>query len=363
MSNEPNLTRKEGWRQWVDAPPRQRPERLARSQLAALSTAAKQEYDDSRFEWHANFGTIKTPQLQAIHEQLRLIVTTNRHGPDRVKGAAVIDALSGLGKSTIVNAFAREFDREQRQRYGETTEDGHERIPVFRVELSSRTTLRSLNQMICDFYAHPGLKRATATSLGAFAADSVRSCGTRIGIVDELHFMNVKRADGIEVSNHLKSLANLLGITFIFAGVGLVDRGIFSEGLDTKHRIFAQTARRATRLALPPFTIEDDDGKEAWRNLLKATEQQVVLAEHRPGDLTKMSDYLFARTTGHIGSCMTLISRGCTQAIFDGVERLTEELLDRFRIDEAAEDERTGLQENFAAGKLTTRTRKKSSRS
>jgi hypothetical protein len=38
----------------------------------------------------------------------------------------VLDALPGLGKTTIANTFACEFDRAQRRRLGEVTDDGRQ---------------------------------------------------------------------------------------------------------------------------------------------------------------------------------------------------------------------------------------------
>ena len=45
--------------------------------------------------------------------------------------------------------------------------------------------------------------------------------------------------------------------------------------------------------------------------------------------LTGLADYLFERTSGHIGSFITLITRGCVTAIRSGEEKLTAALLDR----------------------------------
>ncbi|MBW6434934.1 TniB family NTP-binding protein [Actinoplanes hulinensis] len=349
------LSRKEGWRRWADAPSRERPEPLTPRQLAVLGQDAKADYDDARHDWHANFGTINTPQLAAIHEELDQIVATNRQDPDRVRGAAVIDALPGLGKTTIANTFARDYDRTQRRRHGERTDDGHERLPVFRVGLTSRTTLRTLNRMICEFYGHPGTDRASAAQLATFAVDCVLSCHTRIGIIDDLHFIDPNRRDGVDVSNHLKWLANELPVTFIYAGVGLADRRLFAEGLTGDSAIMAQIARRWTRLELPPFQIGDATGRRRWRSLLKATERQLVLAKAHPGMLAGLDDYLFARTTGHIGSFITLITRGCYKAIRTGAEVLTESLLDTVRIDEASETARHQLQAAITADRRPRR--------
>lgn len=75
-----------------------------------------------------------------------------------------------------------------------------------------------------------------------------------------------------------------------------------------------------------------------------------MLADHLP-------DYLFARSTGHIGSLMTLISRGCQRAIRTGAERLDTEVLDQVKNDAAAEAARARLEASLAGGRLTSRPR------
>jgi hypothetical protein len=345
-----SLSRKEGWRRYVDTPPRDPPERLPHDQLSLLGAGAREDYDEARHDWHANFGTLRTPQLAAAHDELELIVSAGRQDPDRVRGAAVIDALPGLGKTTAANSFARGFDRAQIRRYGPVTAEGHERVPVFRVGLTSNTTL---NRMICEFYGHPGTSRASAAELASHALDCVLSCETRAGIIDDVHFIDPRRKDGLDVSNHLKWLANELPVTFIYAGVGLAGRRFFAEGLTGENAVLAQTARRWTRLEVPPFEITSDAGRQHWRGLLKAAERQLVLSRARPGMLTGLADYLFERTTGHIGSFVTLITRGCFRAIRTGEERLTAGLLDSVRIDEASEQARHQLAAAFAAGRLS----------
>jgi hypothetical protein len=69
----------------------------------------------------------------------------------------------------------------------------------------------------------------------------------------------------------------------------------------------------------------------------------------------ELSDYLYARSSGHIGSLTTLINRGCQRAVRTGVERLTQDLLDRVKNDEASENARKELQSAIRAGNLTTR--------
>ena len=70
-----------------------------------------------------------------------------------------------------------------------------------------------------------------------------------------------------------------------------------------------------------------------------------------------LSDQLFMRSTGHIGSLMALIRLACQKAMRTGTEKLTVELLDTCRIDSAAELGRRELHAAFRTGKKTTRLR------
>ncbi|MFF2378654.1 AAA family ATPase [Streptomyces xiamenensis] len=349
-----SLSRKEGWRRYVNAPPRQRPEALTRSQLTGLGREGAEDYNDSRHDWHANFGIVATPQLSAIHDELDQIVASNRQDGDRIRSAAVIDALPGLGKTTTANLYGRDFDRQQMRRLGEMTHAGHERIPVFRVGLTSNTTLRTLNRMICEFYGHPATDRANAATLASHALDCVLSCETQLGIIDDVHFIDLDRRDGLAVSNHLKWLANELPVTFVYVGVGLAERRFFADGLTGKNVVLAQTARRWTRLGVDPFRLDTDEGRRHWRRLVKATERQLVLVEQQPGMLVQLTDYLFERTSGHIGSYFTLLMRGCYRAIRTGNEALTRDLLDEVRLDEASEQARKQLAAAIAHGHLSS---------
>ncbi|MGH3235153.1 MAG: hypothetical protein ACRDOH_18280, partial [Streptosporangiaceae bacterium] len=90
------LSTRQGWNEFVTAPPRQRPELLTPAQVRALPARARLEYEERRSVWHANLGPLRTPQMRAVHEHLDDITEANRQDGDKV--AAVIDAYPGLGK-------------------------------------------------------------------------------------------------------------------------------------------------------------------------------------------------------------------------------------------------------------------------
>ncbi|EIC65497.1 ATP-binding protein [Mycobacteroides abscessus] len=351
------LARKEGWERFVNTVARIPPELLNRKELAQLTEEAVDDYNRQRREWHANLGPIRTPQLAAVHEDLWDIVDSNLQDGDKAKGAVAIDAFPGLGKTTAVLDFARKFHRREVAERGSETSVGDERWPVCRVGLTGNTGMVEFNRAMLSFYAHPGISRGSAAHFAHRALDCVLACETKLLIVDDLHFLRWRNSVGVEISNHFKYIANEFPVTIVFVGVGLAARGLFSEGHSYEDAVIAQTGRRTTKLDMGPFAIDTEEGRAHWRQLLLALEQRVVLVDKHPGMLAdSLPDYLFARSTGHIGSLMTLISRSCQRAVRTGTEVLTQELMDQVKNDEASERARQELQTAFKVGRLNTKT-------
>lgn len=341
-----SLSTYEGWKVFVDRPARERPEPLTRSELAALEPIERAVYDASRRLWHANI-LLRTHSLEEVHTQLNDIVDSNLQDSDRVKSAAAIDAPPALGKSTVVNTFGKDFHRRRVLEAGEYVDEDRDvlHLPVCHITVPGRLTIKGLHMMILGFYAHPaaaGLFRrpAAGRDLARAAADCIERHDTRLMIIDDVHFLNMRTRDGVEVANQLKWLSNEYNATFLFAGVALRERGLVGEGQLGENAAMAQTFRRWTVLSLDPYGLRTKQARTEWDRLLWNIEQKLVLADGRQGMLLEMAGYLFARTTGHIGSLMDLIRRGASRAIRTNEERLDRALLDSIRIDEGAESER-----------------------
>lgn len=364
-SNLDNLTlsRKEGWRDYVEAPKRIRPEALSRAQIRRLSEAAADIYNQRRADWHNNIGPLKTPQLAGLHEDLWDIMDSSTQDGNHAKGAVALDGYPGLGKTWAVEAFAKEFHRREVRHRGEFTRAGDERWPVCRIGMRGNTSMKDFNGALCDFYAHPGGRRGTAEQLGRRAMDCVVSCETRLLIIDDLHFLHWQRSGGVEISNHFKYIANEFPVTLLSIGIGLGDRGLLMEDLccsvdsaGYKDIVLEQTTRRTTMLEMRPYQVDTERGRRQWRTLLATIEERLVLGSKRPGMLADdLSDYLFIRSTGHIGSLMELIRRGCVKAIRTGAEALNQKVFDSIKIDSAAEKARQELAAAFRTRRLTTR--------
>jgi hypothetical protein len=187
------------------------------------------------------------------------------------------------------------------------------------------------------------------------------SCETRLLIIDDLHFLHWQRHGGVEIGNHFKYIANEFPVTLLSIGIGLGERGLLMEDSGStindapyEDLVLEQTTRRTVMLEMHPFDLQTERQRRQWRSVLTTIEDRLALAAKRPGMLAdELPEYLFARSTGHIGSLMELIRIACARAIRTGAETLNQKLFDSFRIDSAAEKARKELATAFRTRKLT----------
>lgn len=330
------LSRKAGWDAFVNGSPRPDFAVLTLEEMAGLSDAELEDYNAARDVWNTNPPTVRTQQLDAAYRIIGEVMASNHRDSDKLRGSVVIDAEPSLGKTTIATRYAQWFHRTTYRRYGPTTADGHQRLPVAFIPLTAGITLKGLNQKLLEFYQHPAARRGSRTELTSLAIDCVTSCETRLIVIDDLHFIDFAHRNGTEVSNHLKGLANELPVTFIYVGVGLREKQFFDEGMLGEATSYAQTSRRATRCPVVPFRIDNDAGMRAWVMLLTTLERHYKLAATRPGMLTDHARLLHTRTQGRIGSLTNILDRACYRAILDGVECINADLLSAVSVDNAA---------------------------
>jgi Bacterial TniB protein len=344
---------KEGWSAFVNAELVPQPQLLTTRRLAALSSKDRAVYNRERERWHANMGTLRTPRVRKLLAELDMVLRSNVQSGEHAKGAIVVEGDSYLGKTTLVQLFAKEFHRQQIEAYGEMTDEGDERWPVAYVTLTGHPTMRDLNASLLHYFAHAG-GRGPAGDLVRRALDTFLKCNVRLLVIDDLHFLRWESGDGSKVSNHLKYLVNEFPITMLLIGTDLTELGLYRSVHGLGKAVLGPTARRTTSYRLEPY---QDDDKE-WRSVVHAIERNLVLARHKDGILThQLSGYLLDRTTGYMGSLVTLINRSAVRAIVSGAEAITEKVLEDTVIDIAAEKQRQD-----AAARRRNRTRSKARR-
>jgi hypothetical protein len=221
--------------------------------------------------------------------------------------------------------------------------------------------MKDFNSALCDFYAHPRRRRGTTEQLGQHALDCVLSCETKLLIIDDLHFLHWQRLGGVEIGNHFKYIANEFPLTLLSIGIGLGERGLLIEepsctidGVSYRDMVLEQTTRRTIMLEMREFGIGDERERRQWRTVLTTIEERLVLGAKRPGMLAdELPEYLYERSTGHIGSLMELVRIGCARAIRTGAETLNKKIFDSFKVDSAAERARKELATAFRTRELS----------
>lgn len=356
-----SLVQKEGFSALAEAAPPERPDDLTIDQYRNLTARATSAYNEQRRIYHANYGPIATPMLTRATAVLDEVYETNRYKRgDKLCTPIILSAPAGLGKSTLVVDFAQSVFRERRAGQGDLTDRGDEYIPVGYISLNSKPTPRSVDLQICEFYGEP--MSGVATQLELRAADSMRKCKTELFIVDECQFIDQDQRLGPETVNHLKSLVNLMPGTFIFVGTGMFkDEQLAARRLDADkrtrkahdHILLQQMKRRWIPLAFEGFTLSTTRERQEWKSVLLTIERDLVLCNKRPGMLIDLSEYLFARSSGHTASLMSLVVRAAHRAMESGDEKLSRGLLDKVKIDAAAERQRQAYVAQFATGQLS----------
>lgn len=352
-----SLARKEGWRDMVNAAPSEPPEPLSAREIRRLSPQAAAEYNAARLRWHAQMGTIMTAECRSVLEQLEDVMACNSQTGADCKPILALSGLPGLGKSTVAREFGKTVHEQQIAEYGEFTRAGDERWPVCRIGMTGATGIREFNAAICDFYAQPVVRRPSIIDFLRIALECVCACETRLLIVDDLHFLHGQYRRLSELSNQFKYIANEFPVTVLLIGIGLKERNALLDDIGSyEAHEMEQLLRCTTAVDMHPFTVGSKTARRQWHQLLLTLEQRLALGSKHPGMLAEdLSDYLFIRSTGHIGSLMSLLRLGCQKAIRSRAETLTAELLDKCRIDSAAELGRRELAAAFRTGAKTTK--------
>ena len=160
---------------------------------------------------------------------------------------------------------------------------------------------------------------------------------TAVGKIDDVHFLDLSDKEGKLANDHLKQLANHTAATFLYAGVDQEASGLFLEGRAKTRG--TQTAGRNDLYHVTPFKITTQDRVREWASVIASMETHLALYRHQSGSLHRQHwRYLHQRTGGSIASLSHLLRESAVQAVSDGTEAVTRDIMDRIVIDRQAEE-------------------------
>lgn len=311
----------DGWRRFINADP-STIELLPENRWTGLSEAARRDYDEARIAHHSDMVVVTTSTMSEIIDEGRLLTLMNQRENGARRGL-MVSGFAATGKSTAIKQLGRVHELRVRARFPHTGD----RIPIVYVTCPPKGSPRKLAMEFARFLGLPPIgARQNVTDIADAVCRVLIDARTDLVIVDEIHNLNLETSAGEDLSDHLKYFTEHLPATFIYAGVDVEHSGVFTG---TRGR---QLAGRCSLIPTGAFPCTEE-----WHSLIAAMEATLRLHHHQPGTLLEQARYLHQRTGGTIGSLAHLIKKAAIRAILTGTEALTEPLLDKVRIDHAAE--------------------------
>lgn len=159
---------------------------------------------------------------------------------------------------------------------------------------------------------------------------ALRRCGTRLIVLDDMHFLRTHKQLGREALDHIKKLNNELGEyggTIVMVGADLESTELWDD---------RQITGRLQAIELTRFTDTTAEDRINWQRVLKGFETDLLplFPASPPAVLSQGSaGLLLRRTQGSIRDLHELLVAAARQASDDASWAITPQLLERTELD------------------------------
>jgi hypothetical protein len=313
---------KEQWREYCaynPTPDSQRPN-LSLSEIQALSDVERVAYNEARFAYINEERILPTRDLKSIENTARRFLLASQSPTFVVRRGMRVSGAARTGKSTAVMWAGKRLEAKLRTDNRRTDDPSY--LPVVYVSITAATTPNKLWAVLAEFVGVPQLRGRNSDTRMFDLTRLLRDLGTRFVIIDDVQRLNTDRAAGAEVADALKTFAEYLDATMLYAGISLSTAPLFTGDTGSQWRA------RTIPVEMHTYSLATDAGRHEWRQLVASFEHYLPLARHQFGPLVDSADYLYHRTGGSIASLRDLIVDAATDAIDTGEETITERLLD-----------------------------------
>ncbi|MFJ9085832.1 TniB family NTP-binding protein [Streptomyces sp. NPDC102384] len=309
------------WRCFVNEDPPEF-ELLTEADWRELTEQERDEYDESRVDYHSELIIVETPAIREILHQGRLLTLVNRREISARRGL-IVSGPWATGKSTAIKQLGRAHELRVRRRYPD-----HDRIPVVYVSAPPNGSPRKLATRFAHFLGLPLKSRHNEMDIADAVCEILTEARCDLVLVDEIHNIQMGTSSGKDMSDHLKYFAEHIPATFVYAGINVEREGLFT-GVRGK-----QIAARCVMQHTANFPY----GSE-WRSMIATMEHALRLHRHEIGVLARQAKYLYTRTGGSISSLSHLIRAAAISAIADGSEQITRRLLHTITVDHSTQSD------------------------
>jgi Cdc6-like AAA superfamily ATPase len=172
------VTTKEGWAAFVTGQPTP-VELLAPEQLAALTEAQRDAYDEARIAYHARLIVVATSTVDQVVTTGRRLTALNR-GQDSARRGLVVTGESGTGKTTAIKQLGKHHELLARRR---RTASGAF-LPVVYVTVPPAATPKVLAAEFARFLGLPLPRTLNQVNITNAVCDLLCRLGTDLVLVD-----------------------------------------------------------------------------------------------------------------------------------------------------------------------------------
>jgi hypothetical protein len=320
-------TTKEEWRNFCNyepTPDSLRPS-LSVEEIRALSPMAKAAYDERRIDYINEERVLKTRDLTSILVLARKALRAARVESYVARRGIRISGDYRMGKSTAVTAAGARLEIECRRSQNRESDPSY--LPVVYTTIASASTTNKLWVRLANFVGARDLRGKNADERLVDLAHLLRELGTKFVILDDVQRLDTGNRSGAEVADNIKVFAESLDATMIFAGVSLDTAPLFSGDGG------AQWRKRTRPVYMTNYQYKNTADFNEWQRLIAGFERLLPLPLHEHGLLESNADYLFHRTGGSLAMLADLIKDAAEEAIDQGIEAITLNLLDTISVD------------------------------
>lgn len=221
---------KEEWKGYVLAPEPAQLVLPSWKEYQAMDEMARYRFNRDRDDQHSALVLAWTPRIAHFDEQVSLRLRANKKAPAGAKPCMLISGPGTVGKSTMVKMIARKYELGLRRFEPELFEDrpGNDFVPVVYLTLDDNITPEKFSKALARYLHVP--VSGDQSDVDDRGLDMLKSTGVRLLVIDDAHFLDCTRRDGIAANNHVKFLAGCSGVTIIGTGVELQDSALLDEG-------------------------------------------------------------------------------------------------------------------------------------
>jgi hypothetical protein len=308
----------------------ERPQLMTVDQYKALSPADRLEYNLVRTRHISGGIRVPTPVRDETIKLYRNIRWANCYAPNRT--GLIIDAEGHMGKTTLAVDLMEWTLKKFRAEFPTFERDGY--IPIVYVEAPPRSTGKALMAQFAKFFGVPRHNKDTTDSTVDLVVNLMRKARVQMVVIDEFHNIADKNIGNGETVDYLKRLTNLVGATFVLAGIGVTSSPVLEGARGNQLR------SRFTNQVLPRYSAGDDASYERWQQVLLSFERELTLLAQKPRQIQKLSSQLLEKTNGSIGALHKLLTRTAIELIWNDepeTEQLTAKVIAGQRLDITSE--------------------------